>query len=68
MSDQEVAGKAIDLYEAITELFNKVPDIRTGEGIKEYNTSMQRFGGIYTVLIHERFNLERIRLETLAGG
>jgi len=62
MTDQEVATKAIDLYESIQALLNKVPDLSNGEAVKAYNTSIRRFEEIYRTLMHQRFELERILL------
>jgi len=62
MTDQEIATKAIDLYESLQALFHNVPDLCNGEAVKAYNTSIRRFEEIYRTLMHQRFELERILL------
>lgn len=65
MNKQEVANKAIELFDAITEMFNESTPKRPlkEEAVIQYNTMLEQFGGIFTALGRQRFELERIRME-----
>lgn len=62
MTRVDAAIKAIELYDQLHKLFDTTPDFGDGDAIAEFHLAITQFAGIYNILMHERFNLERIKL------
>lgn len=62
MTRKEIAEKALELREAIHELF-AISDINDQEVRRAYGENLKSFGEIYEALTHQVFNLARITRE-----
>ena len=62
MTRKEAAIKAIELYDALEEMFLEPVDVSSAVSSWEYGQNIRHFGDIHTAIMRKRFDLERLKL------